>query len=135
RHDLRPRRRTSRQQYRLHQPGRDVLDPLWRTHGDGGVWWHGLTVRSRPGHHRFPPAGRSPVAIHRILGADHGPAVAADRAVRARRHHGRAREVEPWLTLCLIPCSALKTWSAASVASRPPTTCRSTFYRANCTPS
>ena len=33
------------------------------------------------------------VAVHRILGADHGPAAAADRAVRARRHHGPAREV------------------------------------------
>ena len=35
----------------------------------------------------------------------------------------------------LIPCSALKTWSAASAASRPPTICRSTSRRANCTPS
>ena len=45
----------------------------------------------------FLAAGRGAVAVHRILGADHGPAVAADRAVRARRHHGLAGEVEPWL--------------------------------------
>ena len=32
------------------------------------------------------------VAVHRILGADHGAAAAADRAVRARRHHGPAGE-------------------------------------------
>ena len=38
-------------------------------------------------------AGRGAVAVYGILGADHGPAVAVDRAVRARRHHGSAREV------------------------------------------
>ena len=76
-------------------------------------------------------AGRVAVAAHRILGADHGAAVAADRAVRARRHHGPAREAAPWLS----PCSASKTWSGGSAASSRPTICRSTSRRANCTPS
>ena len=38
-------------------------------------------------------AGRVPVAADGILGDHHGAAAAADRAVRARRHHGLAREV------------------------------------------
>ena len=57
-------------------------------------------------------AGRIAVADHRILGADHGPAAAADRAVRARRHHGPAREALTWL----MPCSAWKIWCAGSAA-------------------
>ena len=76
-------------------------------------------------------AGRVPVAAHRILGDDHGPAAAADRAVRPRRHHGPAREAHPWLNRC----SASKTWCAASAASSRPTTSRSTSRAASCTPS
>jgi branched-chain amino acid transport system ATP-binding protein len=37
-----------------------------------------------------------------------GPLLAADRAVRARRHHGPAREGEPWLD----PLLRVETWSA-----------------------
>ena len=90
-------RRPARQQHRFRQPGGDVLDPLRRPHGDGGARRHGLVVRSGDRRDRLSGAGRIPVAAHRILGDDHGPAVAADRAVRARRHHGTAREVRPWL--------------------------------------
>ena len=62
---------------------------------------------------------------------DHGAAAAADRAVRARRHHGPAREDAPWLN----PCSASKIWCAGSAASSRPTICRSMSRPANCTPS
>ncbi len=81
--------------------------------------------------HRLSSAGRNIVAIHGILGDDHGPAAAADRLVRARRHHGTARENAPWL----IPCSALTIWYAASAASWRPTTSRSKCRAANFTPS
>ena len=61
RHDLRPRRRASRQQYRLHQPGRNVLDPF-ATHGDGFLGHARCSVPC------WAPmcfsAGRSPVAVH-----------------------------------------------------------------------
>ena len=62
---------------------------------------------------------------------DHGPAAAADRAVRARRHHGPAGEVQPWLN----PCSASKNWCAGSAASSRPIMSRSMSRAANCTPS
>src|SRR4029078_8054184 len=96
---------------------------------------HGVAVRPGDRRHRLSPAGGTAVAIHGILGADHGPAVAVDRAVCARRHHGPAREDEPWLILWLIPCSALKTWCGGSAAFYPPTICRSTSHPASCTPS
>ncbi len=73
------------------------------------------------GRDRLSGAGRILVAADGILGADHGPAAAADRAVRARRHHRAAREAGPWL----IPCSASKIWCGGSAASSRPTTSRS----------
>ncbi len=51
-----------------------------------------------------------------------GPLLAADRAVRPRRHHGPAREAQSWLNRC----SASKNWCAASAASLRRTTSRST---------
>ena len=45
RHHLRAGRRAARQQHRLRQPGRDVLDPLRRPDGDGDPRRHGLAVR------------------------------------------------------------------------------------------
>ena len=50
RHHVRSRRRAARQQYRLRQSGRDVLDPFRRSHGDGHPRRHGLAVR--PGDRR-----------------------------------------------------------------------------------
>ena len=112
-------------------PAIDVLDPLRRSHGDGDPRRHGLAVRPGARHHRVSAAGRAVVAVHGILGADHGPAAAADRAVRARRHRRNAREAAPWLN----PCSASKIWSAGSAAWSRPTMSRSTSTAANCTRS
>ena len=49
RHDVRPCRRAARQQHRFRQPGRDVLDPLRRPHGDGDPGRHGHAVRPGDG--------------------------------------------------------------------------------------
>jgi hypothetical protein len=76
----------------------DVLDPFRRSDGHGRAWRHGLAVRSGDRGDRFSAAGGVPVADHGVLGADHGPAAAIDRAVRARRHHGTVGEAAPWLT-------------------------------------
>ena len=104
---------------------------LGRSDGHGDSRRHGLAVRPCGRHHRLSGAGRVSVATDRILGADHGPAAAADRAVRARRHHGVAREAEPWL----IRCFALKIWYGGSAALSRPTTCRWMSQRENCTRS
>ncbi|MEY9307439.1 hypothetical protein ABH977_002651 [Bradyrhizobium ottawaense] len=128
---VRPRRRAARQQHRFRQPGRDVLDALRRPDGDGDSRRHGHAVRPDHGRGGVPAAGGIPVADHRILGSDHGPAAAADRAVRPWRHHGHAGEGRPWLN----PCFASKSWCVASAASLRRITSRSTSPRASCTPS
>ena len=86
RHHVRSGRRAARQQHRLRQSGRDVLDPFRRSHGHGHPRRHGLAVRPGDRSDRLSAAGRVLVAGDGILGAHHGPAAAADRAVRARRH-------------------------------------------------
>ena len=62
RHDVRPGRRAARQQYRLRQPGHDVLDPLRRSDGHGHPRRHGLAVRPGDRRDRLSGAGRIPVA-------------------------------------------------------------------------
>ena len=46
-HDVRPGRRAACEQYRLRQSGRDVLDPLRRSDGDGDPWRHGHACSGR----------------------------------------------------------------------------------------
>ena len=119
---VRPRRRAARQQYRFRQPGRDVLDPLRRSHGDGDPGRHGLAVRPGDRRHRLSCCWKSCCRrFTEYWALIMGPLLLLIVLFGARRHHGPAREDAPWL----IPCSASTIWCAASAASWRPTTSRS----------